>query len=298
MKSFLSSVRAVVSMIWFAGATLLLSVFILVSYGIGFVMPKSIRAHITKMLSKSPYYWASLNKPMLNTLGAKHWAVNFPKNLDPNGIYLVIANHQSWADILVLTSILDKRAAPLKFFMKKELQWQLPVIGIACKAIGFPMLSRHAKEAIKKNPSLKNKDKQSTIEACEYVKQHPASLIIFPEGTRFTKQKQAKQDHAYKHLLRPKAGGVAMTINGVDEALKGVLDLTVEFDPKGSTVSFWKFAAGEYKSLNVQAELLPIDESLKGDYEVDKEYRKKIQAWLGERWALKDQALFKGGVSE
>ena len=38
--------------------------------------------------------------------------------------------------------------------MKKELKWQLPVIGLACKAIGFPMLSRHTKAQIKKNPSL------------------------------------------------------------------------------------------------------------------------------------------------
>jgi 1-acyl-sn-glycerol-3-phosphate acyltransferase len=231
-------------------------------------------------------------------LGAGKWAVDFPKELDPKGIYLVIANHQSWTDILILSYVLNKKVAPLKFFMKKELKWQLPVIGLACKAIGFPMLSRHTKAQIKKNPSLKNKDRESTVQACEFVKRHPASLIIFPEGSRFTKQKHARQNSPYQNLLKPKAGGAAMTINGVDDGLQGILDLTVDYSIGRNEISFWDFLQGKYKSIEVYATLLPLATDLKGNYEDDKDYRKRIQSWLTERWQLKDKILSGSDVSE
>jgi len=298
MKKILGLVLAVFAMLWVACTTIVESICILVLYGIGFLLPRFMRLKITRFLSNAPYYWVTLNRPILNVLGAKHWAKKFPQGLDPQGIYLIIANHQSWSDILVLSTVLNRKTTPIKFFMKKELKWQLPIIGLACKAVGFPMLSRHTKAEIKKNPKLKNKDKQSTVEACEFVKKHPASLIIFPEGSRLTVAKLAKQLGSYKNLLKPKAGGAAMSINGIDESLKGVIDVTIDYGECGKTLSFWKFLEGRYKNISVDIKLLSIDDSLKGDYEKDRIYRKHIQAWLSERWRIKDEILSKGGVSE
>lgn len=293
MQSILANIRGVINVLWLAIATILLSVCIILIYVISLIFPRKLREKVLSFLSASPKCWVWINSPVLNALGAKKWVTHFPENLDPNGIYLVMANHQSWADILVLTVAVNKKIAPLKFFMKKELKWQLPIIGLACMAVGFPFLSRHTKSAIKKNPALKNKDKESTIKACEYVKKYPASLIIFPEGSRFTKQKHAQQHSPYKHLLKPKAGGAAMTINAVDKALQGVLDITVNFHAPNQTTSFWDFLKGAYKNIQVNAEWFPISEELKGDYEHNKEYRKVIQSWLSQRWEVKDAALTK-----
>ena len=45
------------------------------------------------------------------------------ENLDPNGWYMVVANHQSWVDILVLQKVFHRKIPFLKFFLKKELFW-------------------------------------------------------------------------------------------------------------------------------------------------------------------------------
>jgi 1-acyl-sn-glycerol-3-phosphate acyltransferase len=205
----------------------------------------------------------------------------------------VICNHQSWADILILNWAFNRRIAVLKFFMKKELIWQLPLVGLACKALGFPFLSRHSRQAIKKNPALKGKDAQSTQDACDYVKRHPASLMIFPEGSRFRLSKQEKQGKAFEYLLKPKAGGFAMAINGVGDALAGVLDVTIDYGPHQGSLSFLKFLSGAYPHITVGAESVAITPDLLGNYQDDVDYKKHIQQWLTDKWQQKDKQLTK-----
>lgn len=290
--------QGMMALFWLAAMTLLLSLMILVIYIISLVMPYTIRVKLMQFLSKSPFYWVILNKPVLYKLNAKDWVKAYPKHLDSKGIYLVMTNHQSWADIIILLSVFYQKIAPLKFFMKQELAWQLPIIGLACKAIGFPMLSRHTKDAIKKNPKLKNKDRESTIQACASVKKYPSSLIIFPEGSRFTKQKKSKQESPFQHLLKPKAGGVTMIINGLKDDLKGILDVTIDFGQNNTKVSFWNFLTGVFPSLKVTIEYMPVHENLQSNDEEDKEYRKVIHDWLSERWHMKDQHLSKKKSNE
>ena len=44
--------------------------------------------------------------------------------------YLMTSNHQSWADILVLQKVTNRRVPSLKFFLKQELIW-VPLLGLA-----------------------------------------------------------------------------------------------------------------------------------------------------------------------
>jgi 1-acyl-sn-glycerol-3-phosphate acyltransferase len=300
MLKISKKLQGIMALFWLATMTFLLSLMILVVYIISLVMPYTIRVKLIQFLSKSPFYWVILNKPVLYKLNAKDWAKAYPKHLDSNGIYLVMSNHQSWSDIIILLSVFNQKITPLKFFMKKELAWQLPIIGLACKAIGFPMLSRHTKDAIKKNPKLKNKDKESTIQACASVKQNPSSLLIFPEGSRFTKKKQTHQDSPYQHLLKPKAGGVSMIVNGLKDDLRGILDVTIDFGqhPHHKKISLWNFVTGAFPSIQVTIELLPIHKNLQSNDEEDKEYRKVIHGWLSERWQMKDKQLSKKKSNE
>jgi 1-acyl-sn-glycerol-3-phosphate acyltransferase len=59
-----------------------------------------------------------------------HWEVAGLEGLGTDRWYLVIANHQSWSDILVLQKIFNRKIPFLKFFLKKELIW-VPFMGIA-----------------------------------------------------------------------------------------------------------------------------------------------------------------------
>lgn len=41
----------------------------------------------------------------------------------------------------------------------------------------------------------------------------------------------------------------------------------------------------------VRSQILPVDETLKGDYFNDKPYKRQFQQWLGDVWQEKDQRL-------
>jgi 1-acyl-sn-glycerol-3-phosphate acyltransferase len=138
-----------------------------------------------------------------------NWDVQGIAGLDPRGWYLVNCNHQSWADILVLQHLLTHRIPLLKFFLKQQLLW-VPVMGLAWWALDFPFMRRHSEEVLKAHPELRGKDQEATRLACEKFSLIPTSVMNFCEGTRFTPTKHQRQQSPYRHLLRPKAGGIAL----------------------------------------------------------------------------------------
>lgn len=200
--------------------------------------------------------------------------------------YLVVANHQTWLDILVLGYVFSGKTPSIRFFMKRELLWMLPIIGLACLAIGYPFLRRYSRQDIRKNPHLKNKDIETTQAACQKFKEFPTSIVNFVEGTR--RKASANAQSSFKNLLNPKAGGVAMVINELHQELSGILNVTIHYS---KPVSFFEYFRGDACVITVCYELLPITEDLIGDYYNDREFRRHFQAWLKKIWLQKDEQL-------
>ncbi len=81
------------------------------------------------------------------------WDVQGGEGLNYNGWYLVVSNHQSWVDILVMQHLLNRRIPLLKFFIKRELIW-VPLMGFAWWALDYPFLYRHSSEYLE---SIRNR---------------------------------------------------------------------------------------------------------------------------------------------
>lgn len=202
--------------------------------------------------------------------------------------HLVLCNHQSWVDILVLQRVLYGKIPFLKFFLKKELIW-VPFLGIAWWALDFPFMRRYSKSFLKKNPHLKGKDIEATRKACEKFKHKPVSVMNFVEGTRFTEAKHQRQNSPFTHLLKPKAGGVAFVINAMAEYLNKLVNVTIYY-PQGIP-TFMDFASGKVKEIQVDIEVKDIEQSLQGDYSNDKEYRVRFQQQINQLWQAKDEHI-------
>lgn len=202
--------------------------------------------------------------------------------------YLVLSNHQSWVDILILQKIFHRKIPLLKFFIKKELIW-VPFLGFAWWALDFPFMKRYSNAFLKKHPHLKGKDIETTRKACEKFKTIPISVMNFVEGTRFTIEKHQIQQSPFNYLLRPKAGGTAMVLDAMGEHLRRILNVTIAY-PEGEK-SFWAFLCGRIREIRVRVECLPIGKELMGDYFDDVEFRERFQKWLTALWADKDRQL-------
>ncbi|WP_419421320.1 1-acyl-sn-glycerol-3-phosphate acyltransferase (plasmid) [Legionella sp. D16C41] len=103
------------------------------------------RIFCTKIIDKITTYWSSTNNWYINLNKAVQWEVSGLNELTSNDWYLVIANHQSWLDIVVLQYLLNRRIPVLKFFIKDQLKW-VPLLGFAWWAMGCPFMKRYSKE--------------------------------------------------------------------------------------------------------------------------------------------------------
>lgn len=234
--------------------------------------------------------WVRNNKILYRLLHTEQWDVEFRTPVQPGRNYLLICNHQSWADIIVLCDLFHGRTPFPRFFLKWELMY-VPIIGLACWAMDFPFMRRHSKEALQANPALRQQDIETTRRACALYKTEPVTVINFLEGTRFTEAKRIARGSPYRHLLRPKAAGISFTLNAMGEQFAGLIDVTIAYQPTRKPL-LWSFACGEQDQLAVHVDVLPIpQEMMTGDYENDPEYRKRFQAWINGIWARKDARL-------
>jgi len=203
--------------------------------------------------------------------------------------YMVIANHQSWVDILILQRVFNRKIPFLKFFLKQELIF-VPILGLAWWALDFPFMRRYSTAELRKNPKLKGKDIETTRRACDKFRFKPVTIMNFVEGTRFTVDKHQQQQSPYSHLLKPKAGGAAFVLGAMGEQLHKILDITIHY-PTGIP-NFWDYISGKVRDITVQINIIPITPELLGDYN-DIQYRERFQQWINQLWQHKDSQLSK-----
>lgn len=243
----------------------------------------------TFIMNQLPIYWADTNHFIQWLTTKTTWDVQGFENLKYNDWYLIISNHQSYADILILQNICKHKIPMPKFFIKKELLWTLPFASWACWLLDFPFMSRYGKEFLAKHPEYKGKDFANTKKSCEKFKSIPTTVISFVEGTRFTTKKQQHQQSPYDYLLRPKAGGIAFALAALGEQFHKIINVTIIYPH--SKINAWDFLCGKLNKITIHAEILPITPDLIGDYQNNREFRIHFQTWLNQLWLQKDQLI-------
>jgi 1-acyl-sn-glycerol-3-phosphate acyltransferase len=251
--------------------------------------PASRKGAVRQKMDRIILWWTMSNRWMIKRLKLIepeiHW--HGRQHLSPEQWYLVVCNHQTWADILLLQTYLLDDIPPLKFFTKSQLIW-LPFIGLAMSVLGFPYVKRVSKEQIKKNPALRNADKNNVLQACEGFKNHPTSILNFAEGTRLTAEKYQRQNGELKHLLNPKPGGITYMLEGMGDELHGLVNATLIY-PDG-VPTFWDFLQGKCRRVIFDARYCPIPE-LEDKDSGDISYKASVARWVQRLWDEKDALI-------
>jgi 1-acyl-sn-glycerol-3-phosphate acyltransferase len=250
---------------------------------------KQVRLLIDPVLVTIAETWISGNSGWMKLTQRTEWDVEGIAGLDPQNWYLVNSNHQTWADIFVLQHLFNRRIPLLKFFIKDQLKW-VPVMGLAWWALDFPFMRRHSEEYLKLHPEMRGKDQAATRKACEKFALIPTSVMNFLEGTRFTPAKHQRQASPYRHLLKPKAGGIALALNAMGDRFRAILDVTIVY-PDGAP-NFWEFLCGRLRRVIVRVQILPVPAHLmKSDYANDAATREAFAVWVRQLWQDKDAQI-------
>ncbi len=159
-----------------------------------------------------------------------HWKISASglENIDKNKTYVVVANHQSLADIVILY----KTRMQFKWVAKESL-FKVPFIGWSLA------LAKHIKLSRGKFASIKKVYR----EAANWLRDD-VSVLFFPEGTRSSSEEMRSfQNGAFKLAIKEHVPILPISIEGTGNAI-----------PKGS----WIFTMKVPGSLKV---LPPIDTS-------------------------------------
>ena len=140
------------------------------------------------------------------------WALEVKgmENIDPNQAYVVVANHQSMADIFVLY----KTRLQFKWVAKESL-FKVPFLGW-CLSLG-----KHIKLTRQQFGSIKRVYREAS-----YWLKNDVSVLFFPEGTRSkTGAIKEFQNGAFKLAIKEKKPVLPVAISGTMDAI-----------PKGSWI--------------------------------------------------------------
>lgn len=150
------------------------------------------------------YCWCEGLAVLLHLNPHLQWEVHGLEGLSKKNWYLLICNHRSWADIVVLCVLFRKHIPMNKYFLKQQLAW-VPFLGLACWSLDMPFMKRYSRAYLLRHPERRGKDVETTRRSCEKFRLHPTTIVNFVEGSVSRKKNISKPTPLFK-LVATKGG--------------------------------------------------------------------------------------------
>ena len=290
MPRLLTPVIFIISVILTILVTVLCSIPITLAGIVKLLVPiPAVWRYISAFADFMMWCWCQGLALLLRINGQLRWDIEGLEGLDRKNWYLLISNHESWSDIVVLCVLFRNHIPMNKYFLKQQLAW-VPFVGLACWALDMPFMRRYSRGYLLRHPERRGKDVETTRRSCEKFRSHPTTIVNFVEGSRFTAEKKRETRSPYHNLLPPKAAGIAMALNVLGAQFDKLLNVTLCY-PDNNTRPFYDMLSGRLTRIVVRINLVPIGEELHGDYVNDKNFKRGFQRWLNGLWEEKDRQL-------
>lgn len=290
MSRLLAAITLILSIALTILVTIVCSVPIIVAGILKLLLPiPAIWRIISVFCNFMMYCWCEGLAVLLHLNPRLKWDVEGLEGLDKKNWYLLICNHRSWADIVVLCVLFRKHIPMNKYFLKQQLAW-VPFIGLACWALDMPFMRRYSRSYLIRHPEQRGKDVETTRRSCEKFRAHPTTIVNFVEGSRFTADKRHQTRSSFTHLLPPKAAGIAMALNVLGTQFDKLMNVTLCY-PENNNAPFYDMLSGKLTRIVVRVNMVPISDDLHGDYVNDKNFKRRFQRWLNDLWSDKDEQL-------
>jgi 1-acyl-sn-glycerol-3-phosphate acyltransferase len=133
-----------------------------------------------------------------------HFRVTGEMPADPRNPYVVVANHESFVDILLIAHM----PFEMKWLTKKEL-FKIPIVGWLLRLAGDVPLTRGEKSSA-----------NTAMNQCKVWLDRKVSVMIFPEGTRSTTGEMGRfKDGAFRLAIEAQLPILPLAVHGAHNAL-------------------------------------------------------------------------------
>jgi len=290
MSRLLAAIILVLSVMLTIMITVACSVPIIIAGIVKLLLPlPPISRAMSSFAERMMYCWCAGLAGLLHLNPHLSWDIQGLEGLSKKNGYLLICNHRSWADIVILCVLFRQYIPMNKYFLKHQLAW-IPFLGLACWALGMPFMKRYSRAYLLRHPDRRGRDVETTRRSCLKFRSQPTTIVNFVEGSRFTPAKHQQTRSPFKNLLTPKAAGIAMALNVLGKQFDKLLNVTLCY-PDNQQSPFMDMLTGKMTRVVVRISLLPIGDDLHGDYLNDKNFKRRFQQWLNTLWHEKDALL-------
>ncbi|MEO6260846.1 MAG: acetyltransferase [Thermoanaerobaculia bacterium] len=288
LRGVVTSLLLVVNTFQWGTPILLLGV---VKLAIQTITPRSsLRNRIVLKLAWLGEGWVRGNDRIFDAMLPTQWDIEgIDDEVRRDARYLIISNHRSWVDILALQRAFRGRAPFLRFFIKEKLIF-FPIVGQACWALEFPFMKRYSREYLEAHPEKRGADLITTRKACARYRHFPVSVLNFVEGSRFDPHKKAGQQSPFRHLLRPRPGGIGFVLASLGDQLDATFDVTIAYPQ--IDISMWKLVSGNVPRVVVRVRRLMVPPAfLDAAITEPGVERDRFKEWVQTVWEEKDLLL-------
>lgn len=176
-------------------------------------------------------YWLAvkIDKIILDTFLPIEIDYKQENEIESGTHYLLVSNHQSWIDIIILQNIFYKKLPPLKFLVKWEIMF-IPIVGLICWAFEYPFLKRYSKNKMQKNTNNIYRDKNEIEKKLKKCSNTPCNFVNFMEEHRFNQWRKDIQNNEFHNLLKPKLGGFSVISDLFSNQIINIIDVTIIYE--------------------------------------------------------------------
>lgn len=156
------------------------------------------------------HYWAGYmfrRVPVLHQKLTPLWSFRITGEMpaNPRNPYVVVANHESFVDILLISHL----PWEMKWLSKQE-NFKIPIAGWLMHLVGDVKLVRGERESAK-----------VAMDRCAWYLDHKVSVMVFPEGTRAVDGELGKfKDGAFRLAIESGVPILPLAVHGTKEALR------------------------------------------------------------------------------
>jgi lysocardiolipin and lysophospholipid acyltransferase len=194
---------------------------------------------------------------------------------------ILMANHQQMADVPFLWNYAGTkgRVGDMKWIVKDALKYA-PGLGVGMAFLEMVFVKRNWTE---------DREYIRRLFATFHEDRIPLWLMTFPEGTRFTPDKQDRNRkratetgiEPFRHLLVPRIKGFVAAVIGLRGYIDAVYDVTIGYEQGVPTL--WQFVEGLPKVAHMHVRSFPMAALPEAD--------EALAAWLIARYREKDELL-------
>ena len=270
--------------------TVVLIIPMLVTAVVKLLLPlNSVRRPCRRIVTRIAATWVSITAWSLRISYDTRFEITGETDFDRNKSYILLSNHHSWVDVPVLLRVFGLRLPFYRFFLKRSLIW-MPLLGIAFWALEYPFVRFRSSRYLEKHPEKRGEGLAAARRACKHIRGVPTTIVSFPEGAIFTRQRHQRQESRYRNLLRPHAGGPSLVISAMADQLDALIDVTLHY-PDGAP-GMPDFMCNRVRAVQVHVRRIEFPKSMtRGNYQDDPEFRKRFRHWLNDIWHEKDAII-------